>query len=75
MFNNVNTPVDTDAATEAAQSVTDAVTEATEALSFSIEPMNFVENLPYLLSGMLGIFAVIGVIALTTVLINKFFAE
>ncbi len=34
--------------------------------------MNFVNNLPYMLYGMLTIFAVIGIIILITVLLNKF---
>ena len=41
----------------------------------SFQPMNFITNLQYMGIGMLVIFAVIGVIALTTVLINKIFAE
>ena len=35
------------------------------------EPMNFVTNLAYLAKGMLGILAVMGVIILVTVLLNK----
>ena len=35
------------------------------------EPMNFVTNLAYLAKGMLGILVVMGVIILTTVLLNK----
>ena len=35
------------------------------------EPMNFVENLRYMGLGMLGIFIVIGVIMLLTMLLNK----
>lgn len=34
--------------------------------------MNFVNNLPYMLYGMITIFAVIGIIILITVLLNKF---
>ena len=55
-----------------------AVTEpqATEAAAkLGFEPINFVTNLKYMGIGMLVIFAVIGVIALTTVLINKVFAD
>jgi hypothetical protein len=36
----------------------------------TFEPMNFVENLPYMGKGMLGIFVVIGIIAGVTVLLN-----
>ena len=35
------------------------------------EPMNFVTNLTYLAKGMLGILVVMGVIILTTMLLNK----
>ena len=34
------------------------------------EPMNFVENLRYMGLGMLGIFVVIGVIAVLTIILN-----
>lgn len=36
-----------------------------------MNPMNFIENLPYMGFGMLGIFVVIGVIVLITMLLNK----
>lgn len=36
-----------------------------------IQPMNFISNLPYLLKGELGIFVSLGVIALTTIFLNK----
>ena len=36
-----------------------------------INPMNFVDNLYYMGVGMLGIFVVIGVIVLITMLLNK----
>ena len=51
------------------------VTEATEAAKLVFQPGNFVENLQYMGIGMLVIFVVIGVIALTTVLINKIFSK
>lgn len=35
------------------------------------EPMHFVENLRYMGLGMLGIFIVIGVITLLTIILNK----
>ena len=35
------------------------------------EPVHFVENLIYLLKGVSGTFAVIGVIALSTLILNK----
>ncbi len=34
-------------------------------------PMNFVKNLPYILKGELGTFIVLGVIALSVVILNK----
>ena len=48
---------------------------ATESAKLVFEPANFVSNLRYMGIGMLVIFAVIGVIALFTVLINKIFSE
>ena len=44
-------------------------------LTASIDPMNFVENLRYMGLGMLGIFIVIGVIMLLTMLLNKLTAK
>lgn len=38
----------------------------------NINPMNFVFNLKYMLFGMLTIFAVIGIIIIITMLLNKF---
>ncbi|MCQ2407057.1 MAG: hypothetical protein MJ065_00830 [Oscillospiraceae bacterium] len=40
-------------------------------LTASFEPMHFVDNLRYMGLGMLGIFIVIGVIMLLTLLLNK----
>ena len=37
------------------------------------EPMNFVENLQYMGIGMLGIFIVVGVIMVATLVIGKIF--
>lgn len=34
-------------------------------------PTNFVNNLPYLLKGMLGLFIALGVITLSIILLNK----
>ena len=39
------------------------------------EPSNFVTSLQYMGIGMLVIFAIIGIIALTTMLLNKIFSE
>ena len=46
-----------------------------EAPAFTFDPMAFVENLKYMGTGMLVIFVEIGLIALTTMLINWLFAE
>lgn len=44
-------------------------------LSASFEPVHFLDNLRYMGLGMLGIFVVIGVIMLLTILLNKLTAE
>ena len=41
----------------------------------TFNPMNFVTNLRYLAVGMVSIFAVIGVIILITVILNKIFTK
>ncbi len=51
------------------------VPEVTEAAQIVFEPGNFVDSLQYMGIGMLVIFVVIGIIALTTVLINKIFSK
>ena len=38
-------------------------------------PMAFVDNLKYMLSGMIAIFIVIGIIVLITVILNKIFSK
>ena len=38
---------------------------------FVADPMNFVDNLSYMASGMIGIFVVIGVIIIATIILNK----
>ena len=43
--------------------------------SFQFDPMAFVENLQYMGVGMLVIFVVIGLIILTTMLINWLFSK
>lgn len=37
----------------------------------NFNPMNFVQNVGYMGAGMLGIFVVIGLIIITTVILNK----
>ncbi len=53
----------------------ETVAETTEAASvfgdITFEPMNFVSNLGYMATGMIGIFVVIGVIIVATTVINK----
>ena len=46
-----------------------------EQAGVNFDPAKFVEMLPYMGIGMLTIFVVIGVIILTTVLINKLFSK
>lgn len=41
----------------------------------TFEPMNFVRMLRYMGTGMLVIFVIIGVIILTTMLVNKIFSK
>ncbi len=55
------------------ETIVETVTQEAPQLFF--EPGNFVHNLQYMGIGLLVIFAVIGVIALTTTLINKIFTE
>lgn len=43
--------------------------------NITFEPMNFVNNLGYMATGMVGIFVVIGVIILATVVMNKIFSK
>ena len=43
--------------------------------SLTFEPVKFVENLRYMGLGMLVIFVIIGLIILTTTLINKVFSD
>ena len=38
-------------------------------------PMSFVYNMPYMLSGMIAIFIVIGVIIIVTTILNKIFTK
>lgn len=38
-------------------------------------PMAFINNLPYMLSGMIAIFIVIGVIIIVTSILNKIFTK
>ncbi len=37
----------------------------------NFNPMNFIYNLPYLLKGELGIFAVLGIMSIAIVVMNK----
>ena len=36
-----------------------------------INVMNFVDNIPYMLKGMVGLFVALGIIALSIILLNK----
>ena len=37
-------------------------------------PYNFIVNIPYIIKGMLGLFVALGVIALSTIILNKIFS-
>ena len=53
-----------------------AASQAAESgLNFNFEPKKFVEMLPYMGKGMLVIFAIIAVIIVATVVINKLFSK
>lgn len=41
----------------------------------NINPLNFISNLKYMIGGMIGIFIVIGIIVLITMLLNKTFSK
>ena len=58
----------------AAVAATEPVVEET-APQLTFQPGNFISNLGNMGIGMLVIFVIIGIIALTTVLINKVFQE
>ena len=42
---------------------------------FNFNPDNFIINLPYILKGELGTFVALGVIALSTIVLNKIFHD
>ena len=48
-----------------------ANTAAETAAEFQMDPMNFVTNLKYMGTGMLGIFIVMGAIILSTFVLNR----
>lgn len=41
----------------------------------NFNPMNFVNNLIYIVKGELGLFAALGLIALSTIVLNRFFSD
>ena len=47
----------------------------TEKTGFMFEPANFISNLYYMAVGMVGIFIVIGLIVLATILLNRLFRD
>ncbi|NLE13814.1 MAG: hypothetical protein GX628_09085 [Clostridiales bacterium] len=56
----------------AAETAAEAIAETTAAVAgVSFNPMNFITNLTYMAKGMLGIFVVIAIIWLTTIILNK----
>lgn len=44
-------------------------------MNIDFNPINFVKNLSYMGTGMLIIFIIIGIIILSTILINKLFSN
>ncbi|MBQ4556821.1 MAG: hypothetical protein IJA60_04150 [Clostridia bacterium] len=63
--------MDTEIVTTATEVVTEAANAASMFGDITFEPMNFVSNLGYMATGMVGIFVVIGAIILVTSLMNK----
>ena len=57
--------------TNAIESTLETVAETVADTNFEVDPMHFVENLSYMVSGMIGIFVVIGVIIIATLILNK----
>ena len=55
--------------------LTVAVQQAEANPELFFEPVNFISNLKYMGTGMLVIFVVIGIIILSTMLINYLFSE
>ena len=53
----------------------EAVKPETEKTGFMFEPANFISNLYYMAVGMVGIFIVIGLIVLATILLNRLFRD
>ena len=60
---------------ETVETVAETVAETAQASDFVPGVGHFVENLSYMVSGMIGIFAVIGVIIIATVILNKVTAK
>ena len=57
--------------TNAIETTLETVAETVADTNFEVDPMHFVENLSYMVSGMIGIFVVIGVIIIATLILNK----
>ncbi len=63
---------------EIVNTVAETVAKTTTVNSFgniTVEPANFVNNLGYMATGMVGIFVVIGIIILATTVMNKIFSK
>ena len=60
---------------ETIETVAETVAETAAETEFVPNAVHFVENLSYMVSGMIGIFAVIGVIIIATVILNKVTAK
>ena len=57
--------------TNAIETTLETVAETVAETNFEVDPMNFINNLSYMVSGMIGIFVVIGVIIIATLILNK----
>lgn len=70
--------METTIVTEAIETVAETVAVTTAENGFGaieVNPMNFVDNLGYMATGMVGIFVVIGVIIAATSIMNKIFSK
>ena len=56
---------------EAVQTTTEELVENTDKIELVWQPERFVDTLEYMGAGMLGIFIVIGLIVISTVILNK----
>ncbi len=65
----------TEIVTTAVETVAETAQTTSMFADITVEPMNFVNNLGYMATGMVGIFVVIGIIILATSVMNKIFSK